>query len=141
MSIQLCFLFYSSIKNGELIATFFKKINAMSERIKTYKEFYQFYLTEHSKTGTRIFHFIGTLLVFVVIGYVISSGKERFLWYIPIFGYGFAWFSHAVIERNKPATFKYPLWSLISDFRLFFELLIGKQKFKEANPKENNYNI
>jgi hypothetical protein len=48
----------------------------MSERIKTYSEFYQFYLTEHSKTGTRIFHFIGTLLVFVVIGYVISSGKD-----------------------------------------------------------------
>ncbi|MFY7814555.1 MAG: Mpo1-like protein [Chryseobacterium taeanense] len=50
--------------------------------------------------GTRIFHFIGTLLVFFVIGYVISSGKERFLWYVPIFGYGFAWFSHAVIEKK-----------------------------------------
>lgn len=101
----------------------------MSERIKTFKEFYKFYLTEHSKMGTRVFHFIGTLLVFFVIGYVISSGKERFLWYVPIFGYGFAWFSHAVIEKNKPATFRYPIWSLISDFRLFFELLIGKQKF------------
>ena len=110
----------------------------MSERIKTYSEFYRFYLTEHSKTGTRIFHFIGTLLVFVVIGYVISSGKERFLWYIPIVGYGFAWFSHAVIERNKPATFKYPLWSLISDFRLFFELLIGKQKFRETVPQNQS---
>ncbi|MGG5207969.1 Mpo1-like protein [Chryseobacterium sp. MIQD13] len=107
----------------------------MSQRIKTYGEFYQFYLTEHSKTGTRIFHFIGTLLVFVVIWYVISSGKERFLWYIPIVGYGFAWFSHAVIEKNKPATFKYPLWSLISDFRLFFELLTGKQKFRGTVPE------
>lgn len=110
----------------------------MSERIKTYSEFYRFYLTEHSKTGTRIFHFTGTLLVFVVIGYVISSGKERFLWYIPIVGYGFAWFSHAVIEKNKPATFKYPLWSLISDFRLFFELLIGKQKFRETTPQNQS---
>jgi len=101
----------------------------MSERIKTFKEFYRFYLTEHSKTGTRVLHFIGTLMVFFVIGYVISSGKERFLWYVPIFGYGFAWLSHAIIEKNKPATFKYPIWSLISDFKLFFELLIGKQKF------------
>ncbi|WP_299179115.1 DUF962 domain-containing protein [uncultured Chryseobacterium sp.] len=101
----------------------------MSERIKTYREFYQFYLTEHSKMGTRIFHFLGTLLVFVVIGYVISSGKERFLWYLPIFGYGFAWFSHAVIEKNKPTTLSYPVWTLVSDFRLFFELLIRKQKF------------
>jgi len=55
------------------------------------------------------------------------------LWYIPIFGYGFAWLSHAFIERNKPATFKYPLWSLLSDFKLFFELLIGKQKFNGNN--------
>lgn len=109
----------------------------MSERIKTFKEFYQFYLTEHSKTGTRVFHFIGTLMVFFVIGYVISSGKERFLWYVPIFGYGFAWLSHAIIEKNKPATFKYPLWSLISDFKLFFELLIGKQKFSGNSAPKN----
>lgn len=101
----------------------------MSERIKTFKEFYRFYLTEHSKAGTRVFHFIGILMVFFVIGYVISSGKERFLWYVPIFGYGFAWLSHAVVEKNKPATFKYPVWSLMSDFKLFFELLTGRQKF------------
>ncbi|MGS0747661.1 Mpo1-like protein [Halpernia sp. GG3] len=47
-----------------------------------------------------------------------------------MFGYGFAWFSHAVFEHNQPATFRHPLWSIISDFKLFFELLIGKQKFK-----------
>ncbi len=102
----------------------------MAERIKTFKEFYAHYLNEHRKLGTRIFHFLGTLLVFAVLIYVIQSGKERFLWYLPIFGYGFAWFSHAVIEKNKPTTFKYPLWSLLSDFKLFFELLIGKEKFK-----------
>ena len=99
------------------------------KRITNYKDFYQFYLTEHNKPLTRIFHFIGILLVFAVIFYVLKSGKERFLWYCPIFGYGFAWFSHAVIEKNKPATLRYPFWSLISDFRLFFELLSGKQKF------------
>jgi len=102
----------------------------MSDRIKTFKEFYPFYLSEHRRLGTRVFHFIGTLLIFIVIIYVIQSGKERFLWYIPIFGYGFAWFSHVVFEKNRPATFKYPLWSLLSDFKMFFELLIGKQKFK-----------
>ncbi|KIA90587.1 DUF962 domain-containing protein [Kaistella jeonii] len=102
----------------------------MAERIKTFDEFYQFYLKEHSQLGTRIFHFIGTLLIFLVLFYVIKSGKERFLWYIPIFGYGFAWFSHVVFEKNRPATFKYPIWSLVSDFKMFFELLIGKLKFK-----------
>lgn len=111
------------------------KTIAMSERIQTYKEFYAFYLNEHRKLGTRVFHFLGILFVFIIIGYVIYSGKERFLWYIPILGYGFAWLSHAFIERNRPATFKYPLWSLRSDFKLFFELLIGKQKFKVNQSK------
>lgn len=102
----------------------------MAERIKTFPEFYQFYLTEHSKMWTRIFHFVGTFLVLWVVGYVIYSGKERFLWYLPIVGYGIAWLSHLIFEKNKPATFKYPLWSLLSDFRMFFELLTGKIKFK-----------
>lgn len=101
----------------------------MARRIKTFNEFYDFYLTEHSNKWTRIFHFAGTFLVLFVIFYVIKSGKERFLWYIPIFGYGFPWFSHIIFEKNKPATFKYPFWSLISDFKMFFELLVGKQKF------------
>lgn len=101
----------------------------MTEPIKNFADFYKFYLTEHSKMWTRIFHFVGTFLIFAVVAYVISSGKERFLWYVPIFGYGFAWFSHAVFEQNQPATFRHPIWSLMADFKLFFELLIGKQKF------------
>lgn len=102
----------------------------MNFRIKNFSAFYKFYLTEHSNKWTRIFHFMGTGLLFVVIFYVLSSGKERFLWYLPIFGYGFAWFSHAVFEKNKPATFKYPVWSLLADFKMFFELLTGKEKFQ-----------
>lgn len=105
------------------------KVMETPKKIKNYQEFYPYYLSEHSKRWTKIFHFLGVLLVFVVIFYVIKSGKERFRWYCPIFGYGFAWFSHAVFEGNHPSTFRYPLWSLFSDFRLFFELLIGKQKF------------
>lgn len=102
-------------------------------KIKTYKEFYQLYLKEHSQAITRIFHFVGIFLVFVVIFYVIYSGKERFLWYCPIFGLGLAWLSDAIFEKKWPSTSRYPLWSLISDFRLFFELLIGKQHFQSKN--------
>ncbi|MEC5156230.1 DUF962 domain-containing protein [Chryseobacterium sp. MP_3.2] len=102
----------------------------MSERIKTFDEFYKYYLTEHQNIWTRIFHFVGTLLMFLVIFYVVKSEKERFLWYVPLFGYGFAFFSHAVFEKNRPATFKYPFWSLLADFKMFFELLTGKTKFK-----------
>ena len=79
---------------------------------------------------TRIFHFLGTLLLLAVVIYVMQSGKERFLWYLPIFGFGFAAFSHYVFEKNKPTFFKYPLWTLFADFKIFFELLTRKEKFK-----------
>lgn len=102
----------------------------MSERIKTYPEFYQFYLSQHRKLWTRIFHFIAILLVLGVIIYVLQSGKERFLWYVPIYGLGISGLSHAIFEKNRPTILKYPLWSTFSDLRMFFELLIGRQKFK-----------
>lgn len=95
-----------------------------------YKEFYQFYLTEHKNFTCRVLHFVGTFLVFLLLIYAILTTQYTLLWYTPLIGYGFAWVGHFFFEKNKPATFKYPLWSLISDFKLFFELLIGKQKFK-----------
>ena len=55
------------------------------------------------------------------------------MWFMPIIGYGFAWIGHFFFEKNKPATFQYPIWSLFSDFKLFFELVIGKQKFNPKN--------
>ena len=98
-------------------------------KIKTYSEFYLFYLSEHTNKTSRLLHFIGTFLFFIVLFYLLFSQKYFYLWILPIIGYGFAWVGHFFFEKNKPATFKYPFWSLISDFKLFFELLIGKQKF------------
>ena len=102
----------------------------MPERIKTFKEFYPYYLEQHSKKFTRIFHFIGTLLVLAVLIYVLQSGKERFLWYLPIFGLGISALSHYIFEKNKPTSFQYPVFTLIGDFKMFFELLIGREKFQ-----------
>lgn len=102
----------------------------MAERIKNFKEFYPYYLTQHGKMWTRIFHFLGTLLLVAVAIYVVQSGKERFLWYLPIFGYGLSAFSHYVFEKNRPTTFQYPVWTLLSDFKMFFQLLTFKEKFK-----------
>ncbi|MFL1897364.1 Mpo1-like protein [Aquimarina sp. 2-A2] len=101
----------------------------MAKRIKTYSEFYNFYLTEHQNRTSRILHFIGTFLVFILIAIAIWQrwGWQWFL--VPVVGYGFAWVGHAFFEKNKPATFKYPLWSLLSDFKLFFEILFGKRGF------------
>ena len=108
----------------------------MEDRIKTFSEFYDFYLSQHQKMWTRIFHFLGTLLVIAVLIYVVQSGKERFLWYVPIFGLGFSALSHYIFEKNKPTGFQYPFFTLMADFKLFFELITGKEKFKKAEEKE-----
>ena len=101
----------------------------MSDRIKTYSEFYRFYLTEHQNKTSRTLHFVGTFLVFIIIGIAIYFGWGWKWSLVPLVGYGFAWIGHAFFEKNKPATFKYPLWSLFSDFKLFFEILLGKRSF------------
>lgn len=100
----------------------------MAERIKSFSEFYQFYLTEHKNSTSRRLHFIGTGFVFLEIVLLSYVNSWEYWFILPITGYLFAWIGHFFFEKNKPATFKYPLWSLASDFRLFFEILIAKQK-------------
>jgi hypothetical protein len=101
----------------------------MEARFKTLKDFYPFYLSEHKNPTSRKLHFVGTALLFVILGVATYLGRFSLLWMLPIVGYGFAWVGHFFFEKNKPATFKYPFYSLASDFILFFELLTGKQKF------------
>ncbi len=98
-------------------------------KYKSFKEFYPFYLTEHANTTSRVLHFIGTALVFIILAWALYTQVWWRLAMIPLVGYGFAWVGHFFFEKNKPATFQYPLYSLGSDFKLFFELLVGKQKF------------
>lgn len=104
----------------------------MTKRIQSFREFYQFYLTEHQDQVSRILHFTGTFLVFILLFLAIFNSWTWGWISIPLVGYGFAWVGHAFFEKNKPATFKYPLWSLLSDFKLFFEILRGKRHF-DAN--------
>ena len=100
----------------------------MEKKYKSFKEFYPYYLSEHRRPMTQAFHFFGTFLVIILFlyGIFIQSGTAFIL--MPIAGYGFAWMSHLFIEKNKPATFTYPLWSLGSDFVMFWEILTGKIK-------------
>ncbi len=100
------------------------------KRYQSLKEFYPFYLTEHSNSTSRILHFIGTAMVTLLIPASLLFHDARLLLLIPFVGYGFAWVGHFFFEKNKPATFKYPAYSLASDFILFFDLLSGKEKFK-----------
>jgi hypothetical protein len=95
-------------------------------KIKNYKDFWPYYLREHSSPATRGWHYVGTAIGLLILIYIIFTGALKFLPLVFVSGYFFAWMSHATIEKNKPATFTYPLWSLISDFRMFYCFLSGK---------------
>ncbi len=101
----------------------------MEKKYSSLKEFYPYYLTEHQNPTSRVLHFIGTGLVLVVLVTAIAMAHYVWLAAIPVIGYGFAWVGHFFFEKNKPATFTYPFYSLASDFLLFFDLLRGKEKF------------
>lgn len=98
----------------------------MPKKIETYTEFWDYYVLEHSKPMTRYLHFIGTSLGIVMLVWFMRSGSYFYVPLCFVVGYGFAWFSHFFIEKNKPATFQYPLWSFISDYKMMFCMLIGK---------------
>ena len=107
----------------------------MAERkYKTFWDFYPYYLTEHSLPINRTLHFIGTGIVIGLLIAGIVTGRGLLFILIPIAGYGFAWVGHFFLERNKPATFTYPLYSLGSDFVMFWHILTGQigKKLEEA---------
>jgi len=95
-------------------------------QFRSFAEFYPYYLGEHSNPTCRRLHFVGTSLVIALLAYTIGSGKWLLLLAVPLFGYGFAWIGHFFFEKNRPATFTYPLYSLIGDFAMFRDILLGK---------------
>jgi hypothetical protein len=101
-----------------------------SQDFKGMGDFYPYYLGEHHRPITRVFHVVGTLGFLALVVQAIVTGT----WWLTLMGivvaYGFAWFSHFIFEKNRPATFKHPFFSLVSDFRLTFEVLTGRQKIR-----------
>ena len=109
--------------------------NQSDFRYKTFQEFWPFYLGEHADPRNRKLHFVGTSLVFAIAIYALATAHYKLFWIVPICGYGFAWVGHFIVEKNRPATFKYPFWSLAGDFKMFFMTVSGKlnaelQKYK-----------
>ena len=96
---------------------------------QSFREFYPFYLSQHRTRGCRRLHFVGTASVLLALAYVGATASWSILWLLPLLGYGFAWAGHFFFEKNRPATFRYPLYSLIGDFVMFGQVLRGKLTF------------
>ena len=94
--------------------------------IETYDEFWDFYVKEHSKPLTRVLHFIGTSLGIVLLVWLVGRGTWYYFPLCFVTGYAFAWFAHFVVEKNRPATFQYPFWSFISDYKMMWYMLTGR---------------
>ena len=96
------------------------------KRFQSFVEFWPYYLAEHSRPGTRALHLIGTLTAIGCLVLLIATGRW---WLFPLAlvpGYGAAWIGHFFIEHNKPATFKYPLWSFLADYKMIALMLTGQ---------------
>ncbi len=103
----------------------FKMMMTM-KKFTTFKDFYPFYLEEHRNSTSRRLHFFGTLMVILTMVIIIVTQNWVYLFLVPILGYGFAWVGHFFFEKNKPATFQYPLYSLAGDFVMFKDILARK---------------
>ena len=94
--------------------------------ITNYSDFWDFYVKEHSQPLTRILHFIGTSLGIVLLVWFILRGTWYYFLICFVCGYAFAWFAHFVVEKNRPATFQYPFWSFISDYKMMWYMATGR---------------
>jgi len=98
----------------------------MSERIQSFAEFWPYYLGEHSRPGTRALHLVGTTLALCLALSAVTMGRWGLLLLALVCGYGFAWVGHFFVEHNRPATFRYPLWSFAGDFKMWWSALTGR---------------
>jgi hypothetical protein len=105
--------------------------------IKSFEEFWPFYVEEHSQPATRALHFAGTATALVCVAALAAKGKWKWLPVALVPGYAAAWVGHFVVEKNRPATFKYPLWSFVADQKMFGLMLAGRmeEEVKKARQK------
>lgn len=95
----------------------------------SFQEFYPYYLREHSNRTCRRLHFVGTSLVIAIAVSAVLTGAWWMLLFLPVAGYGFAWLGHFGFEKNRPATFQHPFYSLWGDFVMYKDILTGKIPF------------
>lgn len=99
------------------------------DRIRTFADFYPFYITEHSNRVSRRLHFVGSSLGLVLLVAALVTQQWWLIGVALLQGYAFAWVGHFFFEHNRPATFKYPLFSFMGDWRLWWDIVTGKIPF------------
>lgn len=97
----------------------------MEKRFPTYQAFWPHYVNEHRAKLTRNLHFLGTALALLAVFFAVTT-DPWFLVAVPFAGYGFAWAAHYFVEKNRPATFTYPLWSFVADLHMFGLMCAGR---------------
>lgn len=100
-----------------------------AERFTSFAQFYPYYLQEHSNPVCRRLHYVGSLLVLSILGFALVTQQWLWLLAMPLAGYGFAWVGHFIFEKNRPATFDYPFYSLAGDWVMLKDAFTGRIKF------------
>jgi hypothetical protein len=95
-------------------------------RFARFRDFYPFYLREHANRTSRRLHFLGSCGVLCLLAAALWTGRWGFAVAALVCGYGFAWAGHFFFEKNRPATFRHPLYSLMGDWAMFRDILLGK---------------
>jgi hypothetical protein len=104
-------------------------LNTDPKTMHSFAEFYPFYLAEHRNPTCRRLHFVGSSLVLLCLWGLAWTGKPGFVVAALVCGYGFAWIGHFAFEKNRPASFKRPLYSLMGDWRMYFDIWTKKIPF------------
>lgn len=103
--------------------------------MKSFNNFWTFYLSAHSSRGCRTLHYAGSALALISLALFIFSARGAFLVSALFFGYGPAWLGHLLFEKNRPATFRYPIYSFLADWKMCWLALTGKlsKEFENLN--------
>ena len=101
----------------------------MADDYRSFLEFYPFYLSEHRDRTCRRLHVVGSMLVLIFLALALFTLNAWWLLGAVLAGYGFAWVGHFFFEHNRPATFAHPIYSLIGDWAMFRDVLIGRIRF------------
>lgn len=106
------------------------------DRIESFAQFWPHYVADHSYPATRALHLAGTTVGLATAAALLARGKWRWLPVALIPGYAAAWAAHFFVERNKPASFKYPLWSFVADYKMIALMLTGKMREEVEQAKD-----